>query len=333
MTDLIDLVQLQEIGDSLVDLFEITLPNGTVVRFVSGLEDGQTNLYFPSSVKTAAGRYTPHEYYALPIQVTEIDFSTSGPLPRPSLTMANIPVLARTLNNNYDGLTDEVTLRDTLDAEGIYGNRDLLGSRVVCRKTLKKYTFSGNDVQQGTASISPPVEFPTQTFIIDRVAGENEIMVEFELASPIDVEGVVVPGRIIVGKYCSWTYQGQQVGRQGGCDWPANSNGRFYDVTNSVITKDISTIAQYSTSTSYSVADRVKTVNTGTGWFRIWEAKRSVPPNRYPPTNKGFWRRLDVCSKTIEGCKVRFQGNPTDETLDTSNALPFGGFPGTKKFK
>ncbi len=333
MTDLIDLVQLQEIGDSLVDLFEITLPQGTIVRFVSGLEDGQTNLYFPSSARTASGKYTPHEYYALPIQVSEIDFSTSGPLPRPSLMMANIPVLARTLVANNDGINDEVTLRDTLDAEGIDGNRDLLGSRVVCRKTLKKYTFNTNEVRDGVADISPPVEFPTQTFIIDRVAGENEIMVEFELASPIDVEGVVVPGRIIVGKYCSWSYQGQQIGRLGGCDWPANSRGRFYDVNNNVITKDISTIAQYSSSNTYSTADVVQTISTATGWYRIWEAKKSVPANRPPDTNKAFWRRLDVCSKTIEGCKVRFQGNSTDSTLDTSNALPFGGFPGTKKFK
>ena len=37
MSDLIDTVQLQETADTLVTLFEITLPSGTIVYFFDGL--------------------------------------------------------------------------------------------------------------------------------------------------------------------------------------------------------------------------------------------------------------------------------------------------------
>ena len=47
MTDLIDTVQLQEIDDSYVELFDVTLPSGTKVYLINGLDDGQNNIYFP----------------------------------------------------------------------------------------------------------------------------------------------------------------------------------------------------------------------------------------------------------------------------------------------
>jgi len=333
MTDLIDLVQLQEINDSIIHLFEITLPNLTVVRLVSGTDEGIQNLFFPQNTidTNNSNKYTAHEYYALPIIIDGIEFSASGPMARPTLTMANIPALARTLVSNNDGLRDEVTLKNTLDAEGIEKNRDLLGSRVLIRTTLKKYTFTELQRSAGFIEDEPPIEFPIQSYIIDRVSDENELLVSFELASPLDIEGVVVPGRVIVGKYCPWKYQGYKVYIEGGCDWPANSNGRYYDVDDEVITKDISTIATYAATNTYSIGNKVKTIESG--WTRIWEARKAVPTNRSPTVNGSFWRRIDVCSKTVRGCKIRFQGNSADDTLDTSTSLPFGGFPGTKKFK
>ena len=45
---------------------------------------------------------------------------------------------------------------------------------------------------------------------------------------------------------------------------------------------------------------------------QIWEATRDVPANK-TPTSSPAWRRLDVCSKTINGCKIRYQGNNTNK--------------------
>lgn len=333
MTDLIDTVQLQETDDAVIHLFDVRLPSGTVVYLTNGLEGGATNIYFPQktldddSSSATYNKYPLKEYLAIPIEISGIAAEASGPMARPTLSVANIPVLARTLVSDGDGTADETLMENIISAEGIESNVDLLDSRITYRKTLLSYAYASTD----TAPSTPPVEFPTETYLIDRVGQENQLSVQFELASPFDIEGVVVPGRIVVGKYCPWRYQGYSISRDGGCNWPLNSNGRFYDINNDVITKNIGVIATYSASNTYSLGATVKTIVSS--HTKIWKALRTVPTSRPPETSGAYWERLDVCSKTIRGCKVRFQGNATDDILDTSFALPFGGFPGTKKFK
>ena len=104
---------------------------------------------------------------------------------------------------------------------------------------------------------------------------ENALIVAFELASPFDIENVKVPGRVVVGQYCPWEYQGVRRGRPGGCSWDLNSRGIFFDVENNIITKDTdssglpntsSNILIHSTSTTYNIGDlaftKHKTVTT-----------------------------------------------------------------------
>ena len=82
-----------------------------------------------------------------------------------------------------------------------------------------------------------------------------------------------------------------------------------------------------------------------TGFVKIWEclvahnSQGNLANSKSPidtegnTTNSRIWKRLDVCGKTINSCKVRFQGSRVDSTLDQSVPLPFGGFPGLLKFK
>lgn len=320
MTDLIDTVQLQEISDSYIELFDVTLPSGSKVYLVNGLDDGTTSIYFPQKT-VSGGVYPLKEYFAIPIMIEGVEISGAGVSPRPSLRVANIPTLTRTISS------DEETLFSILTDEGLYKNEDLLNTRIDYRRTLLSNTYGPSDSNPS----SSPVEFPTQSYIIDRVASEDNMMVEFELASPIDVEGVKVPGRVVIGRYCVWRYQGGTLEDEGGCNWPLDGNGRFFDETDTLITKNISSIATWSSSGSYNKDAKVKTVTSG--HTQIWEALRAVPANKNPATNSTYWKRLDVCSKTLTGCKLRFQGNNTNTTLDTSLSLPFGGFPGSRKFK
>jgi len=340
MSSIIDTVQVQSTEESLVDLFDITLPNGTIVHFVNGLENGEKNIYFSSktldtdSQSATYNKYPLNEYIAIPIEISDIETSSSGAANRPSLGMANIPILARALANNEDGTDDETTLQEVLIDEGISGNEDLLGSRVVVRKTFLSKTYRSTDNHPS----SSPVEFPSQTYVLDRISSESSVIVQFELANPIDIEGVKLPSRIVVGKYCPWRYQGHFVENQennaskdGGCSWPLDSNGRFFDVNNNVITKNISTISAWSNSATYTLGSKVKT--TTNNHTQIWESLRAVPVNKNPEKQKSYWKRLDVCGKTLESCKIRFQGNNANNTLDTRRILPFGGFPGSRQFR
>jgi len=326
MPDLIDTVQLQEIDDAYVELFDVTLPSGVKVYLFNGLSDGTNNIYFPQKT-ISGGVYTLKEYFALPISIDGVELNGAGVSPRPSLRIANIPTLTRSISNNEDGVSDEETLFSILVDEGLLKNEDLLNTRIDYRRTLLSNTYNSGNSHPS----SPPVEFPSQTYIIDRVASEDSIMVEFELASPIDVEGVKVPGRVVIGRYCVWRYQGGKLNNEGGCNWPLNGNGIFFDENDQLITRSISSIATWAGSGAYNFEDKVKTVTSG--HVQIWEALRAVPANKNPTTSGSYWKRLDVCSKTLTGCKKRFQGNTSNDTLNTARSLPFGGFPGSRKFK
>lgn len=333
MTDLIDTVQLQEIEDSYVELFDITLPSGSKVYVFNGLDDGTDNIYFPEKTldtddqSATYNKYPLKEYFALPIMIEGIELSGAGAIARPSLRVANIPTLTKAISNNEDGTSDEETLYSILVDEGLLKNEDLLNTRIVYRRTLLSNTYRSGNSSPSTS----PIEFPSHTYIIDRVASEDSIMVEFELASPIDVEGVKVPGRVVIGRYCVWRYQGGTLNNEGGCNWPLNGNGRFFDEKDELITRSISSISTWNSTDTYTTDSKVKTITDG--HTKIWEALRPVPANKNPDTYKTYWKRLDVCSKTLTGCKKRFQGNNTDDTLNTTISLPFGGFPGSRKFK
>lgn len=315
MSELIQTVQLQTIGDALIELFELTLPSGTTVYLHNGLKQGDEALAFSNKAGTVVNEYT-----AIPIEMDGIEFKSDGPLGRPSLSMANVPILTRQISSKED------TMYDILQEEGVEGNEDLLNTKVVYRRTLQKYLSSS-----AGATPSVPIEFPSQTYVIDRVAGESNIIVNFELASPIDIEAAQLPYRQIIGKYCSWEYQGQSLGRGGGCNWSLDGRGRFFDSSDSAI--DMTSVAEYVSTQTYSINGRVKTIETDNGLVQVWEALRSVPISKDPRTSRAYWKRIDLCGKLMNSCKIRFQGNNDNAILNTNIPLPFGGFPGTKKFR
>ena len=71
----------------------------------------------------------------------------------------------------------------------------------------------------------------------------------------------------------------------------------------------------------------------------LWK-ERTSSVNEAPVHGK-YWERGDLCSKTMDGCKMRFGYKPLANTAnqlgssspDTTAVLPFGGFPASKAFK
>lgn len=321
MTEIIDTVQLQEVGDALIELFEVTLPSGTVVHLLNGMDGETDNIYFSDKTGTVL-----NEYVSFPLQIEGIEIKSSGVQNRPVLSVANIPSMTRGYGNTSSGSSDETTLLDILANEGFTTNEDLLNTRVVYRQTLFKYTQKAGDTPE------IPTEFPSATYIIDRVSTETNIFVQFELASPVDLEGLTLPNRVVIGKYCPWRYQGVALSGEGGCIWPLDSNGLFFDSNDDVISRaNASGIAQWQNNITYNSGITVKT--TTNNHTQLWQSLRFVPLNKNPEQNPVYWKRRDTCGKLINSCKIRFQGNNINSTLDTSVSLPFGGFPGSRSFK
>ena len=264
MSDLIDTVQLQDTNQGLVQLFEITLPTGDEIFAYTGLdlENGVNTVQFLKRGSTSV----LNNYIALPMQVDGIDWKSDGAYTRPTLTVANLVSVASSL------APQEGTLAQELQDAGITDNEGFLGSRIVIRTTTTAHLGV-------TGSL--PVEFPTQIYVVDRISGEDNVFVSFELASPFDVEGVQIPGRVVVGKYCSWKYT------KDGCTWKPVA-GKYFDINGNWINNDSAN---------------------------------------------------DVCGKTLKDCKLRFQFNTSDAThedvskLNSNVPLPFGAFPGSRKFR
>ena len=166
-------------------------------------------------------------YYGFPIHVTGIDMANDGAMNRPTLTMANVESVL---------LTDS-TFQNAFDSEAAEGGSksgisgftldSLIGKRVVRRSTLDKYLT----IDTATTGVKSVIEFPRSTYVIDRIASKDSIMVGFELAAPYDLAGIRVPKREVIGKYCSWMYQGLK-------DFTTGSNltGTVYTTSGSLST-------------------------------------------------------------------------------------------------
>lgn len=343
--EIIEAATVQEVGDSLINLYELTLPPGTTeetLYFHDGLNFATgtgKNIYFANKQGTVL-----NEYLAFPITVEGIE-TKSGATNRPTLSMANLTKLGRILVNNSDGTDDETTLQTLLTENNLNRGLDLLGSSLTVRSTLLKYTYASTD------NATVPIEYPSYTYILDRVAGEEAINLQIELSSPIDVQDANIPARVATGRYCSWEYQGGALYQRGGCSVNGNSFDRFFDENDALITANITKstgtniIPLYSPTSSYALGDKVRIEPVaGKGW-RIFQALNTVPVGVRPHLSTYYWKRIDICGKRLSSCKLRFQGIqsaleadsdtlagtvPDATYLNTSRSLPFGGFPGAK---
>ena len=303
MTDLIKDVQKQDPGSRLIVLFELELDTdistNSYVYFHSGLEGDLTTIQFrKATANSKTQKYDAVEYKAIPIDATGFEVG-SGPSARPTLSMANV------LTNFSDAL------------EGLT-NEDLLGNKVIRRKTLYKYCVG----QSGdSGEYSAPLEFPKDIYFIDRIALESPILVSFELVSAYDLESVKLPKRNIVGNACPWRYQGADddlaaEDRVGGCTWSRFS--RAGDKTNFVNEEDEPVIPITSAPTSNYVSNDAITANyiyrqPKTGLYRIepdgvilinddtnnpvydyWQATKAESNPGAPSDTNTFFRRVRV---------------------------------------
>lgn len=141
-------------------------------------------------------------YTRYPVEAEGFELSGRGALPRPKLRVANATGLMGALAIELD---------------------DLLGARVTRWRTFVHYldavNFSGgNPTADSNQCLSRDV------WVVDRKSSENRVFVEFELAAPIDVAGVMLPRRQVVATVCAWRYRSAECGYAGGPVADKNDN-------------------------------------------------------------------------------------------------------------
>ena len=170
---------LQEINPgAIIELFTLELianlhGSATVYRFHNG------------SNMNANGElvWNSNSYLRFPIQCEGFEFTGTGTLPRPTISVSNIFGTLTAIMQNVNQTT--------------VGN-DLNGAKLTRIRTLARYldavNFTGNTNPYGTPD--PSAEFPQEIYFLDRKISENRDVVQWEAISALDLVNVKLPKRI-----------------------------------------------------------------------------------------------------------------------------------------
>lgn len=156
---------------AIIEMFEIdTRPIGGTDRFY----------FIPGVSKTnTAVTWQGVVYNPFPIMGEGFDVTAKGPSPRPRLKGSNITGILSSVVKETD---------------------DLVGARVVRRRTLAQYL-------DGEPTADPGQAFADDIFFVEKKLNENRDLVEWELASVLDLHGVQLPSRVILTNSCPWQYR------------------------------------------------------------------------------------------------------------------------------
>lgn len=129
-------------------------------------------------------------YVRLPIEAQGFEWRGNGTLPRPTVRVANV-----------SGLLGAIA-------------EDLIGARLIRTRVFTRHLDAAN-FTAGNPQADPNQWLDREVWFIDRKAVENNVLVEFELASSFDLSGVTLPRRQFLRAYCPWRYRGPDCGYTG----------------------------------------------------------------------------------------------------------------------
>jgi len=171
---------------AVITLFELDLTTlgGTVFRWHSGVNELANDVVWKGQT-----------YSRFPILATGFEMNSKGTMPRPTLRCSNASGLVGALTRSYG---------------------DLVGGKVIRRRTLYKYIDAVNFPGGVNASADPNAAFADEIWFVDRKASENPMYVEFELAAAYDVAGTKLPRRQFIQNTCTWGYRSAECSYAGG---------------------------------------------------------------------------------------------------------------------
>jgi lambda family phage minor tail protein L len=261
---------------NLIELYEFDLsPQGAV--------SPDTPLYLHPYVNLDGSvlPFMGNEFEPFPIHTEGWDWSTKGTLPRPTVVIGNIDGIVTALLRQYN---------------------DFVACILTRRRTYAK--FLDNGAEPGSAGNYK--QYPTEVFSVERKVEETPTVVQFELTSAWDSEGIALPRRQILAGFCPWLYRGPECSYVG----PPVADKEDHPI-------DATTDSDaWIPGTMYGPGSYVYVMVNG---IRVYYTALVKTDANITDTTK--WIR-DDCSKRVSACKMRF---------GATNPLPFGGFPGAGK--
>ena len=273
------------------------------------------------------------EYYPIPIQAEGFEYTAKGSPQAPKLRLA--------INEEITS-DDPRSLALSLLKDRLKQLNDLAGAKVTRRRVFAKYIDGDNFLSTAPSELAETgfapdhnMQFDPDIYYVDRKSLENKSVIEFELGSVIDVEGVRLPGRLVNSKRCPFQYRGC------GCLYEYETNRTTFihgEDSESTMPKSappvanakneliqdilgvgvkISYLGAHIPGGIYSKGQAVYVQKDGIKYYFVanQDNVRDTPPNEL------FWIE-DACNKAINGCRLRWANLPGH-----NGTLPFGGFP------
>ena len=296
-------VQQLEQASGLINLYEIEVSTSSTAFFAPAKDSDLNDI----QLYDFATNSQLNTYKAIPLQVEGFEVTAAGTAPRPVITFSNV----------------------TTDFEVAVGTTDfqsLIGKKLHRRRTLAKYLKDGSS---DPGSGSTPIEFPRQTWIIDRVEQESALEISFELASPFSVEGLTLPYRVVGHNACPWVFQGASptkalTARKGGCTWHEegkyNISGTTYSVyvneDDEYIIPSTTSFTTYSSGTKSANSYHKTTTTLGTSsGVRRYKEDGTIDTSADGGTVINYWQALRSTSQT-----------PSDTASDWSRVRVFENY-------
>ena len=190
--------ELAKISPSaVIELFELRLDStlhgsSDVYRFHAGANAAVTgNIVFNTQA-----------YTRIPVKAEGFEYSNTGTLPRPTLSISNLSGTMTTLLLLVNATT---------------AGNDLGGAEVRRIRTLKKYL-------DGESAADPNAQWPQERWYVDRKITESRDVVSFELASKLDLAGQKIPKRQVIANVCQWKYRSSECSYTGTDYYDVNGN-------------------------------------------------------------------------------------------------------------
>jgi lambda family phage minor tail protein L len=174
--------------NAIIELFQLKLD--------STLHGTSDTYYFHAGANanvTGDITWNSEDYVRLPVQAEGFDYANGGTLPRPTFTVAN-------LGGEISALL--------LLANAVTPGNDLGGAEVTRIRTLKKFL-------DGEPGADIHAKFPDEIWYVDRKSAETRDVVQWELASKLDLAGMMMPKRQLIANICQWRYRSAECGYVG----------------------------------------------------------------------------------------------------------------------
>lgn len=281
---------------TLISLYELdsrfVSNNGSLYRFHAGVNGVYKPIVFNGL-----------EYTPFPIEVVDRAIEGSGGLPRPKLRASNI-----------NGFISQMLL-----SQG-----DLTGAKFIIRRVFARFIDAVNWPENANpyGTPDPTAAYDDEIYYVNRKVTENPEMVELELATPLELDNVVLPNRPLLATLCSFRYRDAETCGYSGEPVMDRFGKKFTVAAPDGYGYTLSSQGAWNSGSTYQIGDWVTILSENDftyGQILVYVCSKAnttgnINNPQFNPTN---WI-ADACPRSILGCKGHFPTGP----------LPFGGAPG-----